>query len=87
VRQDVVTMSEKQVQSILNWRAPRSVKDVQIFIGFTNFYPHFIENFQKSGNQLLTRSKPREENIYGFGGKNRTKVLRNLCEDIPQPLS
>jgi len=32
-----VTISEKKVESILNWRAPRSVKDVQIFIGFANF--------------------------------------------------
>jgi len=40
-----VTMSEKKVESILNWRAPRSVKEVQIFIVFANFYRRFIENF------------------------------------------
>jgi len=33
-----VNMSEKKVEGILNWKAPRSVKDVQIFIGFANFY-------------------------------------------------
>jgi len=33
-----VTTSEKKVESILNWRAPQSVKDVQIFIVFANFY-------------------------------------------------
>jgi len=27
-----VTRSEKKVESILNWKAPRSVKDVQIFL-------------------------------------------------------
>ena len=32
-----VTMSEKKVGSLLNWRAQRSVKEVQIFIGFANF--------------------------------------------------
>jgi len=40
-----VTMSQKKVESILNWRAPTLVKEIQIFIGFTNFYRHFIENF------------------------------------------
>ena len=35
---DGVTMSERKVESILKWKAPRSVKDVQIFIGFANFY-------------------------------------------------
>ena len=39
-----VTMSEKKVESILNWQAPRSVKDVQILIGFANFYRRFIKN-------------------------------------------
>lgn len=29
-----VTMSEKKVETILNWKPPRSVKDVQTFIGF-----------------------------------------------------
>ena len=33
-----VTMSEKKVESILNWNPSRSVKYVQIFIGFANFY-------------------------------------------------
>ena len=35
---DGVTMSERKVESILKWKAPLSVKDVQIFIGFANFY-------------------------------------------------
>jgi len=33
-----VTMSEKKVEGILNWRTPLSVKDVQICIGFESFY-------------------------------------------------
>jgi len=33
-----LTMSEKKVETMLNWRAPRSVKHVQIFIGFANVY-------------------------------------------------
>ena len=35
---DGVTMSERNVQSIRDWKHPRSVKEVQIFIGFANFY-------------------------------------------------
>ena len=32
-----VAMSEQKVESILKWKAPRSVKDVRIFIRFANF--------------------------------------------------
>jgi len=47
VSKNAVTMSQKNVESILNWRARSSVRDVQIFIGFGNFYRRFIENLSK----------------------------------------
>jgi len=45
VATDSVTMNEKKVQSIKSWKAPAWVKDIQIFIGFANFYRRFIKNF------------------------------------------
>ena len=42
-----VTMSERQVQSIKDWKHPRSVKEVQILFGFANFYRRFIKDFSK----------------------------------------
>ena len=42
-----VQMSQKKVEDILNWPAPRSVKEVQKFIGFANFYRQFIQGFSK----------------------------------------
>jgi len=44
---DRVTMSERKVESVMNWRAPGSVKEVQIFIGFPNLYSQLIKNFSK----------------------------------------
>jgi len=42
-----VQMSQKKVEDILNWPAPRSMKEVQKFIGFANFYHRFIQGFSK----------------------------------------
>jgi len=47
VATDGVTMSTRKVDSIRKWKAPRSVKEVQTFLGFANFYPRFIKNFLK----------------------------------------
>jgi len=38
VKATSVTMSDRKVQSVQNGAHPRSVKEVQIFMGFTNFY-------------------------------------------------
>jgi len=42
-----VTMSNRKVKSSQNWAHPKSVKQVQIFIGFANFYRQFIKDFSK----------------------------------------
>jgi len=44
VATDRVTMKEKMVESVKGWRAVAWLKDVQIFIGFANFYRRFIKN-------------------------------------------
>jgi len=40
-------MSKRKVESVMNWRAPQLVKEVQIFINFANFYRWFIKDFSK----------------------------------------
>ena len=37
-----LTMSKDKVQTIKEWPTPHKVKDVQSFLGFANFYHHFI---------------------------------------------
>jgi len=40
-----IQMSQKKVEDIVNWPAPRNVKKVQRFIGFAKFYCQFIQAF------------------------------------------
>ena len=50
-------MSERKVQSIQDWKHPRSVKEVQIFIGFANFYRLFIKEFSKICKPIIEKLK------------------------------
>jgi hypothetical protein len=38
-------MDPAKLRGILDWPAPKTVKEVQSFIGFGNFYCHFIKGF------------------------------------------
>jgi hypothetical protein len=44
VRKNIWINSQK-MKAIMNWQASKSVKSVQSFIGFANFYWKFIKNF------------------------------------------
>ena len=38
IREDRVRMEKKKVQRVIEWPVPRSVKDVQKFLGLANYY-------------------------------------------------
>jgi len=40
-----LTMSDNKVKIIQNWLKPKKVKNIQFFLGFTNFYCWFIFNY------------------------------------------
>ena len=40
-----LTMSNDKVKIIQDWPEPKKVKDIQSFLGFTNFYHQFIFNY------------------------------------------
>ena len=58
---DRVRMSEDKVKAVLEWPTPTSVKEVQAFIGFANFYKRFIENFSRVALPLMEKTKNQDE--------------------------
>jgi hypothetical protein len=47
MRTNSVTIDLSRVEAIIKWPTPILFKDVQIFLGFANFYRRFIKGYSK----------------------------------------
>ncbi|KAH0607354.1 uncharacterized protein H6S33_002388 [Morchella sextelata] len=52
-----VLLKPEKLETVKNWTVPKTVKDVQAFLGFANFYRRFIRGFSELASPLtrLTR--------------------------------
>ncbi|KAI4898249.1 hypothetical protein NFI96_030537 [Prochilodus magdalenae] len=50
-------MEDRKVDAVANWPAPRSIRELQRFLGFANFYRRFIRNFSSVAAPLTALLK------------------------------
>jgi len=85
VATDGVTMNEKKVECVKAWKAPASVKNVQIFIGLANFYRRFIKNFSAICAPITNLLKGDPKKF--FWGKEQQEAFDDLkCRFISAPI-
>ena len=47
-----IQMEQEKIKAVKEWKTLTRVKDVESFLGFTNFYWHFIQNFSHTAKPL-----------------------------------
>jgi hypothetical protein len=52
-----ISMDPSRVKTVVEWKQPTNVKDVQSFLGFTNFYQRFIKDYSKVALPLMELTK------------------------------
>jgi len=52
-----IKMDPEKVSCVLGWEVPRTVTDVQCFLGFANFYRRFIRDYSKVVTPLTRMTK------------------------------
>ena len=52
-----ISMDPKKIETVLEWKAPRNVKEVQSFLGFANFYRRFIKDYSRIARPLFNLLK------------------------------
>ena len=57
IGEDGVRMEKKKVQGVVEWLVPKSVKDVQKFLGLANYYRRFVKDFAKIAKLLYKMTR------------------------------
>ena len=77
IGEDRVRMEKEKVQGVVKWPVPKSVKDVQKFLGLANYYRRFVKDFAKIAKPL--HEMRRKENKWSWGERQQ-KAFEELKE-------
>jgi len=77
IGEDRVRMEKEKVQGVIEWPVPKSVKDVQKFLGLANYYRRFVKDFAKIAKPL--HKIIRKENKWSWGERQQ-KEFEELKE-------
>ena len=69
IGEDGVRMEKEKVQGVVEWPVPKSIKDVQKFLGLANYYRRFVKDFAKIAK--LLHEITRKETKWSWGEKQQ----------------
>ena len=52
-----ISMEAEKIEVVKDWPEPKSVRDIQVFLGFANFYRRFIQGFSRIAAPLTSMLK------------------------------
>lgn len=78
-----VRISEDKIRTIKEWATPRNVKDVQSFLGFTNFNRTFIKDYSKIAIPLTRLTRKEVTWRWGESQQKAFEQLKQACIEEP----
>ena len=84
-------MEEERIDAVKKWPEPQSVRDIQVFIGFANFYRRFIKGFSRiaapltamlktTGSSVASASRVDDGEVVGGGGADWTDTSKKSAK-------
>ena len=83
VGNSVIKMDLVKVKGIAKWETPRTVKDVQSFLGFCNFYHAFIQDFSRKAQPLNYLTKKNIKFEWNNNAQTAFDALKDTCSSYP----
>src|SRR5262245_28130281 len=88
-------MDPERITAITEWQPPTSVHDVRVFLGFANFYRHFIEGYSRVVMPITSLLKTKGNPKFNWDEKaqlafdtlklrfSSAPILRHFDPDLP----
>ena len=61
ISENGIGMDQEKISTVQEWKEPTTVKEVQSFLGFANFYRRFIQGYSKLTRSLNDLTKKSEK--------------------------
>jgi len=78
-----IEMVENKVEAVLDWKTPKSLTEVQSFLGFANFYRRFIQVYSKIARPLTELTKKTEKWTWTKEAETAFKELKHRFTSAP----
>ena len=75
-------MDPKKIQTVFEWKRPTTVRDVQCFLGFANFYRIFIQDYSKIAARL-TRLTCKDKLEWSMEADQAFEILKMTFTSAP----
>jgi ribosomal protein L29 len=66
-----IRIKHARIKTILKWSQSKTLRQIQMFIDFTNFYRRFIRKFSWIAFELTNLSKKRKKNLFDLRTKSK----------------
>ncbi|MBW0521914.1 hypothetical protein O181_061629 [Austropuccinia psidii MF-1] len=76
-------MNSAKFQQVLNWPQPKNIKALQSFLGFSNFYCHFIKNYSNKITALTSLLKKYSPFIFNEEALSHLQILKEAFTTAP----
>ena len=83
IGQGKVKMDPKKLDTIQSWNSPTSVKAIQSFTGFANFYQKFIPNFSNIIAPFNLLTQKHEPWVWTRLQQNAFEILKQIFSSTP----
>jgi RNase H-like domain found in reverse transcriptase/Reverse transcriptase (RNA-dependent DNA polymerase)/Integrase zinc binding domain/Integrase core domain/Retroviral aspartyl protease len=83
VSTDGIEVDPEKVEAVINWQPPQTVKGVQSFLGFCNFYRRFIRDYGKTAAPLTRLTRKEVPFVFGPDCTTAFEELKHRLVSAP----